>query len=59
MTSDGSPDSPDVGEQVAVAPEETAIHVESPDIEEPGTEEPGTEEPGTEEPGTEEKVEDS
>jgi hypothetical protein len=28
MTSDGSPDSPDAGEQVAVAPEETAMHVE-------------------------------
>jgi hypothetical protein len=29
MTSDGSPDSPDAGEQVAVAPEETAMHVET------------------------------
>jgi N utilization substance protein A len=28
-TSDGSPDSPDAGEQVAVAPEETAMHVEA------------------------------
>jgi hypothetical protein len=29
MTSDGSPDSPDAGEQVAVAPEEAAMHVEA------------------------------
>jgi transcription termination/antitermination protein NusA len=28
-TSDGSPDSPDAGEQIAVAPEETAMHVEA------------------------------
>jgi N utilization substance protein A len=28
-TSDGSSDSPDAGEQIAVAPEETAMHVES------------------------------